>query len=124
VSDDGAHRLIYCPHCGKIAATVLIMTAEKSAEANGEYVMAAEAIAMLSKPIDAHSWPGRLRNMFTNHQVYRGDGHYVDAPIKTFGDLCALSELDLIRQPNISRKSVNHVKEVLASYGLHLARYP
>ena len=41
--------------------------------------------------------------------------------MRTIGDLTTKSETALIRMPNMGRKSVNEIKEVLAAYGLTVA---
>jgi DNA-directed RNA polymerase subunit alpha len=40
--------------------------------------------------------------------------------IAYIGDLVQKSEAELIRTPNIGRKSLNEIKEVLVPMGLHL----
>jgi len=40
--------------------------------------------------------------------------------IKTLGQLCRWSEADLLRIPNLGRRSLNEIKEILCSRGLTL----
>ena len=50
----------------------------------------------------------RLCNMFKN----------ADPPFKTIGDLITITESELMRYPNIGKKSLTELKEVLLQYGL------
>ena len=43
-----------------------------------------------------------------------------NANIKTIGDLVQKTEAEMLRTPNFGRKSLNEIKEVLASMGLRL----
>jgi len=47
-----------------------------------------------------------------------GNGDY--APPATVRDLARMTEPELLREPNIARRTVNAVKDVLARHGLHL----
>ena len=44
----------------------------------------------------------------------------VSENVRTVSDLISMTECDLIKIPNMGRKSVNEIKEVLAAYGLSL----
>ncbi len=103
---------IYCPHCGKIAATVVF-----------ESKVDLPADVTLSSPIEAYPWPTGILKIFKNSmRLEKVEEHWkdIDAPIKTFADLCSLTRTDLLRLPNMGRKSFAVVECVLASYGLHL----
>jgi hypothetical protein len=114
------HRSIVCPHCGKIAATVSVIVTAHDAEPP-----CAEQIGDAFKmPIDVHPWSGRLRNAFQNWQRYDdNDGRYIDEPIRTFADLCSITEPELHRYPNIGKVSIAEIKTALAKYGLKLRQY-
>jgi DNA-directed RNA polymerase alpha subunit len=43
-------------------------------------------------------------------------------PIATVADLVRLTEIELLREPNFGRKSLNAIKQVLAEHGLTLAQ--
>jgi DNA-directed RNA polymerase subunit alpha len=42
-----------------------------------------------------------------------------NADIRTIGDLVQRSEYDMLRTKNFGRKSLNEIKEILGSMGLH-----
>jgi len=110
---------VRCPHCGKIAATVSVLIADDANDVNGECTS-----VTLSSPIDAYPWPVRIRNAFQNFARLtcdNGEVKYVDAPIKTFSDLCSLTRYDLLRTPNVGRTSMALIDRVLASNGLHFS---
>ena len=54
---------------------------------------------------------GRVKTSFTQEQVK--DSH-------TVGDLIQRTENELLKTPNLGRKSLNEIKEVLAAHGLTL----
>ena len=66
----------------------------------------------------------RIVNMCATYTTYTWEAGSKEkaAPIATLGDLIAYSEAELMREPNIHRKSVEAIKEVLAKHGLELAK--
>jgi hypothetical protein len=60
----------------------------------------------------------RLQRMFESHREYVG-GEYIDAPLVTVRDLIALSEADILREPNIGKQCLSRLKAMLAPHGLH-----
>jgi DNA-directed RNA polymerase alpha subunit len=52
----------------------------------------------------------RIRNMARDY----------NPPLITLGDLVQISETELMRTPNIGRKSVDCIKQVLSKHGLQL----
>lgn len=79
----------------------------------------------LEAPLADVAWSTRVRNAFSSHSEYVGPGEpWRPSPITTFAELCALSEPDLLRMPNIGRKSLKEIQTVLAERGLELAKYP
>ena len=65
--------------------------------------------ALLKQPIEQLEFTVRTQNCLLAEEV------------RTIGDLTMKSEIALIKTPNLGRKSVNEIKEVLATYGLKLA---
>lgn len=67
-----------------------------------------------------------LHNKFLeqgNEGLFSVGGKSLNKRIKTVRDFIVISEVDLLRVPNIGRKSVNDVKAVLAANGVKLAQF-
>jgi DNA-directed RNA polymerase subunit alpha len=97
---------IYCPHCRQIVAT--IYSIEKT-EQNIEYPQ-----EILNKPvadIEFKILATRIKNVLRIEKV------------KKIGDLITLSEAELMRTPNLGKKSIAEIKQRLAEFGLELAEY-
>ena len=60
------------------------------------------------RPVDELELTVRSANCLKVEKI-----HYI-------GDLVTRKESDLLRTPNLGRKSLNEIKEVLAQMGLHL----
>jgi hypothetical protein len=60
----------------------------------------------------------------TEYRTIDGKLTKVDEPVVTVADLVKLTEGELMRTPNLERKSVDAIKRVLAEYGLALAAEP
>jgi DNA-directed RNA polymerase subunit alpha len=88
-------QFIRCPHCGNIAATI--------SYAKGNAILALE----VAEPIDKHFSTRTAR-------VLTMDG------VKTFGDLCHLTEKEILQKPSVGRKTLNEIKDVLARFGMAL----
>jgi hypothetical protein len=67
-----------------------------------------EALALQSRPVEDLDLTIRTRNCLKAENIV------------TIGDLLLHSEVDLIKTPNLGRKSLNEIKEVLASRGVSL----
>ena len=65
----------------------------------------------------------RILNAAKNHVTYVGDGTWIPTPLVTVRDLISVSDAELIREPNVGRKTVNMVKAVLKEHGLKLKDY-
>jgi len=48
------------------------------------------------------------------------NGAFVYVPVTTVRDLVMLTEAEILRSPNIGRTTVESIKTVLATHGLHL----
>jgi DNA-directed RNA polymerase alpha subunit len=88
-------QFIRCPHCGNIAAIINYTKGKASLELEA------------AEPIDKH-FSERTVKFLT-----------IDG-VKTFGDLCQLTEKEILRKPNAGRKSLNEIKDVLARFGMAL----
>jgi DNA-directed RNA polymerase alpha subunit len=86
---------VVCPNC---QTTVGHISFEFSSEVYG-------------KPLDSVSWSTRVKHVLFNQ-----------LQLEIFGDLCALTASDLLRQPNFGRRSLKEVQDILRSYGLKLTR--
>ena len=67
-----------------------------------------------------------LHNKFledSNEGLFSVGGKYLDKKIETVRDFIALSAADLLRVPNVGRRSVDEVIAVLSAHGVSLARY-
>jgi hypothetical protein len=65
---------------------------------------------------------GRLMNARVHHLKcwhFEG-GEIVDVPVTTVRDLVMLTEAEILRSPNVGRTTLESIKTVLASHGLHL----
>lgn len=85
--------------------------------ASHEKKAAAEAVPVAKHPLrdDSVKFIG-LSTFVANNLL--------DAGIKTLGDLAGCTATDLLKQPNLGRKSVNDIKSVLATYGMKLHETP
>jgi DNA-directed RNA polymerase subunit alpha len=105
--------IIRCPHCGMLAATATInVTIDPGQNGAPQNDQPKPDMATLARPIDSIEWPPGLRARILNCMQNEN--------IRTFGDLCIISEAELLRAPNLGRKSVDAVKAALTSLSLRL----
>lgn len=69
-------------------------------------------------------YSGRAHNCFKNHERYIGNGRYEPEPIITVRDLISLSPAEVLREPNLGRKTLKAIEGVLAAHGLTLQGGP
>lgn len=48
--------------------------------------------------------------------------HYING-IDTLGDLANLSEIDILKMPNLGRKSLNELRQILIDHNLQFSKY-
>ncbi|HEX9301731.1 MAG TPA: DNA-directed RNA polymerase subunit alpha C-terminal domain-containing protein, partial [Casimicrobiaceae bacterium] len=97
----------------RYAASVLVEQLSVFADLQGTEVTAAERASpqvdpILLRPVDDLELTVRSANCLKAENIY-----YI-------GDLIQRTETELLKTPNLGRKSLNEIKEVLASRGLSL----
>jgi DNA-directed RNA polymerase subunit alpha len=97
----------------RYAASVLVEQLSVFADLQGTEVAAAERASpqvdpILLRPVDDLELTVRSANCLKAENIY-----YI-------GDLIQRTETELLKTPNLGRKSLNEIKEVLASRGLSL----
>jgi DNA-directed RNA polymerase subunit alpha len=95
------------------AARILVEQFAVFAELEGTPVAVEKPLApkvdpMLLRPVDDLELTPRSSNCLKAQSI-----HYI-------GDLIQYTETDLLRTPNLGRKSLNEIKQVLAEHGLSL----
>jgi DNA-directed RNA polymerase subunit alpha len=85
-----------------------VFAALEGAEPTAEAGRASQVDPMLMRPVDDLELTVRSANCLKAESIY-----YI-------GDLIQRTENELLKTPNLGRKSLNEIKEVLASRGLTL----
>jgi DNA-directed RNA polymerase subunit alpha len=85
-----------------------VFAALEGAEPSAELGRSAQVDPMLMRPVDDLELTVRSANCLKAESIY-----YI-------GDLIQRTENELLKTPNLGRKSLNEIKEVLASRGLTL----
>lgn len=96
---------IKCPKTHQEVSDFLIAPSDEIRETWG---MSQEFLETLRKPIDTLDLTVRSANCFKAENIY------------FIGDLCQRTENNLLKTPNLGRKSLNETKEVLATRWLSL----
>jgi DNA-directed RNA polymerase alpha subunit len=76
---------------------------------------------ILDQRIDQSDLSVRTKNCLHNWEYQTENGKRFDHPINTVGELITFSEMELLRVPNLGRKSLKELKGFLQSHGLRLA---
>jgi DNA-directed RNA polymerase alpha subunit len=63
-------------------------------------------------------WSTRVAHCLSNTAYLEGNGWWTFGAIDTLGDIAKISDGELLGIPNLGRKSLDEIKEMLARYDL------